>query len=315
MTRAESGHQTTFHEPFDLPSVIIEATDLYKHEAKRNGLDFELNLAGDPRMIIGDSSKVRTVVANLTANARKRPFLSYLLMRGPRFRLVKFTQHGTITVSCCAFNEPEGLRNSKQLAVEIIVSDTGCGIPTNKLERIFREFEQVESAQPKTSAAPGLGLGLAVVARSVEQLGGQLRVESKVEQGSRFSFIMPFTMWDECDQHHQLTGQQHGGQQTCALVFSPSSPSIEHEHEVPVQGVVPFMSVTPDSQTTPAPEAVKVGKDSADTKPMPRSSLRQRIVHTRNREGTSSPTRSSVRGSGTKLRILSVEVRYTLFIS
>ncbi|KAH9986884.1 hypothetical protein BJV74DRAFT_927090 [Russula compacta] len=290
LTRVESGHEMTFHEPFDLPSVIMEATDLYKHEAKRNGLDFELNLAGDPRMVIGDSSKVRTVVANLTANA------------------LRYTQHGTITVSCRASNEPEGLRNSKQVAVEIIVSDTGCGIPTNELENIFREFEQVESAQPKTSAAPGLGLGLAVVARSVEQLGGQLRVESKVEQGSRFSFIMPFTLWDECEMG------QHGGQGTGALVSSPPSSSIasvdlsiEHEDRVPVQGVVPLMSVTPGSQTTPAPEAVKVGKDSVDTKPMAQSSLKQRTVHTMNREGTASPTRSPVQGSGTKLRILSVE--------
>ena len=109
---------------------------------------------------------------------------------------MKYTQRGTITVSCRAFNEPEGLRNSKQIAVEIIIGDTGCGIPASKLENIFREFEQVESAQPRTSTAPGLGLGLAVVGRSVEQLGGQLRVDSKVDQGSHFSFLIPFTVWE-----------------------------------------------------------------------------------------------------------------------
>jgi signal transduction histidine kinase len=58
--------------------VIIEATNLYKYEAQRKGLDFEVDLAGDLRMVIGDSSKVRTVVANLTANARKEsPFLIF----------------------------------------------------------------------------------------------------------------------------------------------------------------------------------------------------------------------------------------------
>ena len=109
---------------------------------------------------------------------------------------VSGVQGPTITVSCRAFSKPEGLRNSKQIAVKIIVGDTGCDIPASKLESIFREFERVELAQPKMSTTPGLGLGLAVIARSVEQLGGQLRVDSKINQGSRFSFLIPFMVWD-----------------------------------------------------------------------------------------------------------------------
>lgn len=73
LTRVESGHETMFNEPFDLPTVIMEATNLYKHEAQRKSLNFNVDLAGDLRMVVGDSSKVRTVVANLTANARKEP--------------------------------------------------------------------------------------------------------------------------------------------------------------------------------------------------------------------------------------------------
>jgi signal transduction histidine kinase len=83
LTRVESGHETMFNEPFDLSTVITEATSLYKHEAQRKGLDFEVDLAGDLRMVVGDSSKVRTVVANLTANARKEPsFLIFFNTRG-----------------------------------------------------------------------------------------------------------------------------------------------------------------------------------------------------------------------------------------
>jgi len=233
---------------------------------------------------------------------------------------VKYTQRGTITVSCRAFNEPEGLKNSKQIAVEIIVGDTGCGIPSCKLESIFREFEQVELAQPKTSTAPGLGLGLAVVARSVEQLGGQLRVDSKVDQGSRFSFLIPFTVWDGCGRH---VGQG-GYRRTGASVSHPSPPSsslgadisIEHEHEhdvpdgrsvPPLQGqdVIDNVLVTPDSQMAPPPEAFGVEvKAVDDIKLMLRPSLRRRgSVHPEDR--------SPVWGIETKLRILSVEVRYT----
>lgn len=83
---------------------------------------------------------------------------------------------------CCVLDEPDGLRNSEQTAVEISVEDTGIGMSTEKLESIFREFEQVESAEPKTNGKPGVGLGLAVVARIVEQLGGQLRVQSVIDK-------------------------------------------------------------------------------------------------------------------------------------
>jgi hypothetical protein len=231
---------------------------------------------------------------------------------------VKYTQRGTITVSCQEFNEPEGLRNSKQIAVEIIVGDTGCGIPTSKLESIFREFEQVESAQPKTSTAPGLGLGLAVVARSVEQLGGQLRVDSKVDQGSRFSFLIPFTVWDGCGRY--LVGQG-GYRRTGAPVSHPSPPCsslgadicTEHEREVPDdcsvsplpgQGVIDGLPVTPDSQMALPPEIIEVEVKAVDIKLRPRPSLR--------RKGTVHPEdRSPGPGSETKLRLLSVEVRHT----
>jgi len=230
---------------------------------------------------------------------------------------VKYTQRGTITVSCRAFNEQEGLRNSKQIAVEIIVGDTGCGIPASKLESIFREFEQVESAQCKTSTPPGLGLGLAVVARSVEQLGGQLRVDSKVDHGSRFSFLILFTIWDGCGRY--LVGQG-GCRRTGAPVSHPSPSSslgvdmsMEHERVVPDNrslsnlpghGAIDNVPVSPDSQIAPPPGTVGVEAKAIDIELRPRPSLRTR--------GTVHPEdRSPVRGSGTKLRILSVEVRYT----
>lgn len=114
----------------------MEATNLYKYEAQRKGFDSKVDLAGDLGMVVRDSSKVGTVVANLTTNARKE----HLFSAFPRTRTspsVRYTQRGTITVSCRAFNEQEGLQNSKQVSVEIIVDDTGCRIPARKLENIF----------------------------------------------------------------------------------------------------------------------------------------------------------------------------------
>ncbi|KAI0683048.1 hypothetical protein C8Q76DRAFT_804212 [Earliella scabrosa] len=174
LTRLESGNETSFNEPFDLHQTIEDAVSLYRHEASRRGLGFTLDIKNSPRQVIGDSRKIRTVVANLTANA------------------LKYTMQGYISVTCESYEEPTGLRDTGDIAVEIVVSDTGCGIPTDKLESIFREFEQVESAPTRTHS-PGLGLGLAVVARIVEQLGGQLRVDSALGEGSRFSFLLPLS--------------------------------------------------------------------------------------------------------------------------
>lgn len=125
--------------------------------------------------------------------------------------IVKFTSEGTITVSCHRFKEPRGLRSTKEVAVEIVVGDTGCGIESSKLEMIFREFEQVESAVPRPGSVPGLGLGLAVVARIVEQLGGQLRVDSKPGEGSRFSFLIPFELADDNKQVSASAGSSFKG--------------------------------------------------------------------------------------------------------
>ncbi|KAM5540919.1 hypothetical protein V8D89_005563 [Ganoderma adspersum] len=172
LTRLESGNEIAFNEPFDLHQAIDEATHLYRNEAWRRGLKFNIDLQHCPRQVVGDCKKIRTVVANLTANA------------------LKYTTQGEISVVARHFDEPTGLRNSGDIAIEIVVSDSGCGIPSEKLESIFREFEQVEST-PQRAHMPSLGLGLAVVARIVEQLGGQLRVDSTLGTGSRFSFLIP----------------------------------------------------------------------------------------------------------------------------
>ncbi|CAE7222203.1 unnamed protein product [Rhizoctonia solani] len=187
LTRHETGNETSFNEPFDLPGTIEDAVTLYRIEAMRRQIQFIVDTSDCPQMVTGDSKKIRTVVSNLTANA------------------VKYTESGQINVECRRFKEPIGLRDSKEVAVEIVVADTGCGISSAKLESIFREFEQVESSIPRSGESQGLGLGLAVVARIVEQLGGQLRVDSKQGQGSRFSFLIPFALPDGSSSEQSFT--------------------------------------------------------------------------------------------------------------
>ncbi|KAF5380673.1 hypothetical protein D9757_007064 [Collybiopsis confluens] len=184
LTRLESGNDFSINEPFDLANNIQDAISIYRNEALRRNLEFEVDIDQCPSIVIGDAKKIRTVVQNLTANASAE---SALLS-------VKYTTEGKISVRCLPYGEPEGLRGPSSTAMEIVVADTGCGIAPIKLESMFREIEQVESAEPKTTLEPGVGLGLAVVARIVEQLGGQLRVKSKVGEGSQFSFLLPLSL-------------------------------------------------------------------------------------------------------------------------
>ncbi|KAG8886222.1 Light-sensor Protein kinase [Tulasnella sp. 331] len=244
-TNLQTTHKASkFNDRFDLQTLIEETVAPYEKDAARKGVDFFLNVERSPRAVLGDSRKISSVVANLTANA------------------VKFTDSGSVTVECQPFNEPDGLRDShttattREVAVEIIVSDTGCGMPNKKLEEIFRQFEQVEHEEHGQRPAPGLGLGLAVVARIVEQLGGQLRVDSQIGSGSRFSFLLPFT----------LPSDQRGN--SSVIASGPPSRSTVSE----VDDFVTAMS-TSHMVREPVPEGAKQTSPAASVQRQPNDGL------------------------------------------
>jgi signal transduction histidine kinase len=176
LTRIETGNETAFNDPFDLRMAVQDAIRLYENEARRRDLDFRVDISDSlPKTVIGDARKIKTVIANLIANS------------------VKYTAQGFIELRIGP-NEDEinrGVVKADHLALEIVISDSGCGIPTDKLQRMFVTLEGAEDLFDANSKQPtGLGLGLAVVARIVEQLGGQLRAESEVDVGSKFFFTV-----------------------------------------------------------------------------------------------------------------------------
>lgn len=126
-------------------------------EARRRDIEFKLDIKDAPGTVVGDARKIRAIVANLTSNAGG-------LSLNPAKHIcdqvsVKFTSHGSITVECRQYHEPRGLRSEQELAVELVVADTGCGMTTEKLESIFREFEQVESSTTVKAEEEGVSLG------------------------------------------------------------------------------------------------------------------------------------------------------------
>ncbi|OTA88263.1 hypothetical protein M434DRAFT_80489 [Hypoxylon sp. CO27-5] len=181
LTNMEEGQELIKNEILDLPACIQEATEPFKVDAKRKGLSYEvIEHPGLPRYVHGDYRRVRQAVANMTANA------------------IQHTRDGSIRVESYV---AEVLEN--RVTVEIVVQDTGRGMSDEKLDNLFRDLEQVsvdadESTSVEEVEKPGkgrtLGLGLAVVARIVRNMNGQLRLKSEEGKGSRFVIQLPFQL-------------------------------------------------------------------------------------------------------------------------
>ncbi|MGB3534971.1 MAG: SpoIIE family protein phosphatase [Microcoleaceae cyanobacterium] len=117
-------------------------------------------------LALGDENRLQQILYNLVGNA------------------IKFTSSGTVEISTNLINH-----SSDDNFIEVIVSDTGIGIPSDKLEQIFDAFEQVEGSEKRQYS--GTGLGLAITKQLVELHGGKVKVKSTVGQGSQFSFTLP----------------------------------------------------------------------------------------------------------------------------
>jgi CheY-like chemotaxis protein/anti-sigma regulatory factor (Ser/Thr protein kinase) len=161
---------------FNLEESISAILHLF--EPKIHEKNLELVKEYDKRIhgiLIGDSARLHQILLNLLSNA------------------VKFTTKGSITVSVNLLHEDD-----EKVAIEFTVKDTGIGIPNNKIDTIFNNFEQGSAFTSRVYG--GTGLGLAISKQLIEQQGGSIRVKSEVEKGSTFSFILNFEKSSETSQ-------------------------------------------------------------------------------------------------------------------
>jgi light-regulated signal transduction histidine kinase (bacteriophytochrome) len=187
LTKTEEGGELIKEEIFDLGATLREATDMFVGDAKRKGLVYEIiEHPGVPQSVIGDQRRVRQVISNVTANA------------------IQNTHEGSIKVEMYV-----AVREGLRVDIEVVVQDTGIGMDPQKLDALFRDLEQVQTEptgslemtlNPKTAITDGkeerrtLGLGLAVVARIIRNMDGQLRLKSEEGTGSRFVVQLPFNL-------------------------------------------------------------------------------------------------------------------------
>jgi len=163
MAKAEAGRTTLNPSAFDLHALIDDVEKMLRPRAEAKDLRLELQRSsGLPRFVIADEGKLRQILLNLLSNA------------------VKFTMKGVVSLRVGA---RPGAGQGFQLTAEI--EDTGPGITSQELDRLFHPFEQ---AQAGKTGGTGTGLGLAISRGYARLMGGNITVKSQPGQGSVFSF-------------------------------------------------------------------------------------------------------------------------------
>jgi PAS domain S-box-containing protein len=151
---------------FDLRSTVEDVTDMLTMRVDEKGLEFSCLVDPDvPAMVQGDPGRLRQILINLTGNA------------------LKFTEEGEIHIRVGVEEETE-----TRVTVRFSISDTGIGIPEDRLDRLFKSFSQVDASI--TRRFGGTGLGLAISRQLAELMGGRIGVESQVGKGSTFWFTV-----------------------------------------------------------------------------------------------------------------------------
>ena len=162
LSKVEVGHLELESTDFDLSDLVEKAIEILAMRANEKGLELACHFSPDvPRAVIGDPNRLHQILINLISNA------------------IKFTDSGSVTVQ--VMRDPE---LSTPGAIRFSISDTGIGIPSDKLAAIFESFTQAHASV--TRKYGGTGLGLTISRQLAELMNGRIWVESKLGEGSRF---------------------------------------------------------------------------------------------------------------------------------
>jgi len=165
-TKMESGKMELEEHPFEIVSCIREVLGLFAAEAGKKSLELDYFLEDSvPDLIYGDMARLRQVLLNLIANA------------------IKFTDQGGVYLIVSVKEEQDG-----QMALEFAVKDTGIGIASDKVDRLFQPFSQLDTSM--TRKYGGTGLGLAICKTLVEMMGGQIYLDTTEQRGATFVFTI-----------------------------------------------------------------------------------------------------------------------------
>lgn len=158
--------------PIRLADIVAAVTDVMRANANDRGLELKTEISPDaPEIVMGDPTRLRQVLFNLTSNA------------------IKFTDHGSVEVFVC----PDPIKGGNFIRID--VTDTGIGISQEAQARLFERFSQADSSISRTHG--GTGLGLAICRELARLMDGEISVESTPGKGSKFSISVPLARPNE----------------------------------------------------------------------------------------------------------------------
>jgi PAS domain S-box-containing protein len=173
LAKVDAGKMTFERIPFKMEASLSAMIHLFETKIQEKNIELVSEYDGTiPEVLVGDPVRLHQIILNLVSNA------------------VKFTNNGKITISVNVVSETD-----EHVTIEFAVTDTGIGIPKDKIVKIFENFQQASSGTSRLYG--GTGLGLAIVKQLVESQGGSIRVKSKLGEGSTFSFTLSFQKTNE----------------------------------------------------------------------------------------------------------------------
>ncbi|MCA9060359.1 MAG: response regulator, partial [Planctomycetaceae bacterium] len=172
---------------FDLREALGDTMKSLGLRAHAKGLELAYSIDNSiSDIVIGDTSRLRQVIVNLVGNA------------------IKFTPDGEVVLRV-----EQQRRTNNECWLSFSVTDTGIGIPADRINDVFGAFQQADTST--TRSYGGTGLGLAISSRLVEMMGGRIHCQSVVGKGSVFSFTVRFGLISESSQHHLKNPHMVGG--------------------------------------------------------------------------------------------------------
>ena len=166
ISKIEAGKIELEHEPFQINDLVDNVHTIMQFKAEEKGLELMKDTPEEPLYVKGDANRLRQILINLIGNA------------------IKFTDKGVVTTSL------KSRQSGDTMNMHFTISDTGIGIDEDRMDKIFKSFEQAYSDTSRKFG--GTGLGLSISKMLVELHGGKIWVESFKGKGSQFHFTIPY---------------------------------------------------------------------------------------------------------------------------
>ncbi|MEG4027256.1 MULTISPECIES: ATP-binding protein [unclassified Microcoleus] len=185
LSKIEASKMELYSSSFNFSSFLIGVVEMCRIRAEQKDITFSYQALNQlPNAVIADEKRLRQVLINLLGNA------------------IKFTEKGGVIFKVGVIGTGEDSDQLQLTKIRFHIQDTGVGMAPEQLEKIFLPFEQVGNSQQK---AEGTGLGLAIAQKIVQMMGGEIKVESILGQGSSFFFDLELTQSSEFVEPTSLT--------------------------------------------------------------------------------------------------------------